>query len=145
MAADLGAAPWNRLVKLCPPECTEQDRQDAADRHATTGDFYLALSELWDQAAVIVDMTPADLPTEPQVSSVTQDGVAVTYANRGAINYDQSERIKQASAYRRIANDFRKRSQPTTPLIIGPDDIDRYEQDPSALDPENGIIEIGNW
>lgn len=144
MAADLGAAPWDRLVKLCPPETTEPDRQAAADRYQTSGDLYAALADLWDEAAltISVEPPPADDPLNPVVSSVSQDGVTVTYANRGAINYSQDQRIKQRGAYQRIAQQFRKRTQPSTPLIIGPDNDDVFERD---TEDEDGIIEIGNW
>lgn len=147
MAADLGAAPWNRLSKLCPPETDQLAMQEAADRYVSTGDLYMALADLWDEAAVKVSLLPPDAPDPLNwpVSSVSQDGVTVTYANRGAIDYSQDQRLKQEGAYRRIANGFRKRSQVQTPLIIGADESDRYDEDPNEEDDENGIIEIGNW
>lgn len=149
MAADLSTEPFKRLGKLAPPNTGEPALQEAADRYANTSDLYSAAADLWEEAALALDVSPPESPIvngQAPVSSVSQDGITVTYS-RGVIDYSQDQRLKQVGAYRRIAHEFRRKSKPATPLIIGTDAVDRYERDPydSELDPENGIIEIANW
>lgn len=149
MPADLTVEPFKRLGKLAPQGTGEPDLQAAADRYANTGDLYSAAADLWEEAALVIDTGPPEsqiVDGQAPISSISQDGISVTYS-RGVIDYSQDQRLKQAGAYRRIANDLRRKSKPTSPLIIGADAMDRYDRDAydEELDPENGIIEVSNW
>lgn len=151
MPADLAAEPFKRLATLAPPGTGEPALQSAADRYANTSDLYAAAADLWEEAALAIDTSPPPSPIVDgvaPVASVSQDGITVTYS-RGVIDYSQDQRLKYAGAYRRVANDLRRKSRPSSPLIIGTDNVDRFEEDPVDtlydLDPENGIIEIANW
>jgi hypothetical protein len=147
VAADLTVEPFKRLAALAPQGTGAPDLQAAADRYANTQDLYSAAADLWEEAAVAIDTAPPPsqiVNGQAPVSSVSQDGITVTYS-RGVIDYAQDQRLKQVGAYRRVAADFRRKSKPSTPLVIGADAIDRFEQDPYDFDPENGIIEVSNW
>lgn len=145
MAADLTIEPWSRLVRLAPGGSTGIDLQSAANRYEKSQDIYAAAADLWEEAALLLDTSPPPNPIvggEAPIASVSQDGVAVTYS-RGVIDYSQDQRLKQISAYRRIAHDFRQKSQPYTVPLGGVDMVDRYSENAigGLLDPENGIIE----
>lgn len=141
MAADLTLDPWVRLAKLAPAGTSGEELQSAANRYEKSGDIYAAAADLWEEAATQMDLSPSEvIEGTGSIQSVSQDGVSVTYAARGDA---QTQRALQASAYRRIARDFRQKAQPYTVPLGGKDMIDRYVENPYGpfYDPENGIIE----
>lgn len=142
MAADLSVEPFKRLASLAPQGTDEPTLQAAADRYANTQDLYAAAADLWEEAALVIDITDTyDAAQDPQITSVSQDGISVGYAAKTS---RQDNRFKTRGAYMQVANQLRKKSIPSTPLVIG-DAVDRFEKDPYGLDPENGVIEIANW
>lgn len=140
MAADLTIEPWSRLAKLAPGGTDVEQLQSAANRYEKTQDIYAAASDLWEEAATVLDTSPEVVEGTGTVQSVSQDGVSVTYASRAD---NQTQRMMQVAAYRRVARDFRQRAQPYTVPLGGDDMLDRYEKNPYGwpYDPENGIIE----
>lgn len=113
MAVDMAVAPWPRLVALSPPGTTDAQRQEAADRYAIKADVFAAAADLWEDAANGIDLTPPTAPATPAVSSVSQDGISVSYAV-GVIDYDHSQRIAQHAQYIQKAQYYRSRSKPTS-------------------------------
>lgn len=123
MAADLTVVPWDRLAKLAPPATTGADLQTAADRYALTADVYRAAADLWEDAAMQIDLEP-DANPEPgaagTVKSVAQDGINVTYADTPVTN-TQAARISQYGRYMSTARSLRARSKVKAPLVHSED------------------------
>lgn len=118
MAIDLSIAPWSRLSKLAPPATVEADLISAAERYEKTEDVYAAAADLWEERALLIDMSAPDAPTngsETVLSKVSQDGITVEYALG---EYDsQATRINQRTQCLNTAALLRKRSKASTPRM----------------------------
>lgn len=126
MTVDLTIGPWDRLAKLSPPGAKLDDLQAAADRHALKADLFAALADLWEEAAICIDLGPDPQPeidpdAERVVKKVSQDGITVEYADDPVVGGTRSARVSQHSQYMRKARLFRARSKPSTPLVHSPD------------------------
>lgn len=119
MAADLTIGPWDRLAKLSPPGVKLDDLQAAADRHALRADLYAALADLWEEAAMCINLAPDENPTttgDRVVNKVSQDGITVEYASDPLTN-TQTSRSAQHAQYMAMARRMRAKSKPSTPLV----------------------------
>lgn len=117
MSVDLTVTPWDRLVKIAPPGTTGQSLQSAADRYATTTDVMAAAADLWEEAALAIDVTPP-VVTQASVKSVTQDGVSVTYADT-PVTESHASRVAQQNQYMIRSRYFRVRRKAQTALFDG--------------------------
>ena len=118
MAVDLTVVPWNRLAKLAPPGTNVDDLQQAADNHSTRTDVYAAAADLWEDLALSVDITNGDMGTDtPVVSSVSQDGISVTYANDPLAGNGLSARVASRGQMLATARRLRLKSKPSAPLM----------------------------
>ena len=122
MAVDLSLVPWDRLAKLAPPSTNEVQLQEAADRWALTADVYNAAADLWEEAALGVDVTTTTVEGEtPAVSSVSQDGISVTYASDPLAGNGLSARVASRGQMLATARRLRARGKPSSPLVHDPD------------------------
>lgn len=148
MSVDLTMVPWNRLAKLAPPGTIEVDLQAAADRWSLNTDIYNAAADLWEDAALmaalIIDLAPdpssdADAGTG-KISSITQDGISVTYASDALAGDNQSSRSAQYGAMMATVRRLRARGKPTSPLVHDPKynpwlNTERPQCDPEIIIP----------
>lgn len=116
---DLTVVPWDRLARLAPPGTNEVQLQAAASRHSTNTDIYAAAADLWEEAALLIDLAPDETggSGDQVVSKVSQDGITVEYASDALAGNNQSSRQAQYAQYMANARRFRKRSKPTSPLV----------------------------
>lgn len=119
MAVDLTLVPWNRLAKLAPPGTKIDDLQAAADRHSTKTDLYAAAADLWEEAALAIDIActvDSDSAT-PAVSSVSQDGISVTYATDPLAGNGNSALVGRRAQMMATSRRLRARAKPSSPLV----------------------------
>jgi hypothetical protein len=122
MAIDLTLVPWDRLAKLAPPGTEESDLQAAATRHSTRTDVYAAAADLWEEAALAIDLKPDTEAHGPiRTNKISQDGITVEYASDPLNGDSQSTRHAQFAQYMSNARRLRKRSKPSSPLVHSTD------------------------
>ena len=123
MSVDLTTVPWNRLAKLAPPGTNSEDLQEAADRWALRADVYNAAADLWEEKALAIDTTPeaAPEPGAASVSSVSQDGISVTYANDALAGNGLTARIAQRGQCLAAVRRLRAKGKPTSPVVHSAD------------------------
>lgn len=125
MAIDLTLVPWDRLAKLAPPGTTEADLQAAATRHSVLTDIYAAAADLWEEAALLIDLAPDESSGEAEgtrpINKISQDGITVEYASDPLNSNSQSTRHAQFAQYMANARRMRKRAKPSSPLVHDPD------------------------
>lgn len=122
MAIDLTLVPWDRLAKLAPPGTSPADLQAAATRHSTYTDVYAAAADLWEEAALAIDLTPDTEAHGPiRTNKVSQDGITVEYASDPLNGNSQSTRHSQHAQYMANARRMRKRSKAKSPLVHDPE------------------------
>lgn len=137
MAIDFNSAPWDRLAKLAPPLTSGGDLEAAASRYETSSDVYAAAADLWEDKAMTINIEPdaAQVPGDPAVvSSITQDGLSVTYAQSTTAN-NQTTRLAQRAAALEMVQRLRKRSQ------VKSVKMHRGDYDPTLLRPERCLNE----
>ncbi len=143
MTIDLTLVPWDRLAKLAPPGTNTDDLQSAASRHSTNTDVYAAAADLWEEAAILIDLAPDtdadDTEAERVVSKVSQDGITVEYASDALAGNNQSSRTAQFAQYMSMVRRLRKRSKPTSPLVHDPE-YNPWVNTPMPQDEEERII-----
>lgn len=124
MVVDISVSPWDRLAKLAPPKTPEQDLLNAAERYALRADIYAAAADLWEDAAMAVDVSPDPDPDPSSntgvVDSVSQDGISVTYKSSAGIGNVQAARTIQQSKYYARARALRRRSKAETVTVHNP-------------------------
>ncbi len=125
MSVDLTVVPWNRLKRLAPPGAKEDELQEAADRYGLRADVYAAAADLWEEAALAVDVSPdcstTDSESGPAVASVSQDGISVTYATDPLAGNGMSARVSARGQMLATARRLRAKSKPKSPLVHDPD------------------------
>jgi hypothetical protein len=123
MAVDLTMIPWNRLAKLAPPGTNEADLQIAAENWALNADVYNAAADLWEEKALGIDVTNEDESSVSvgAISSVSQDGISVTYANDALAGNGLSSRISQVGQMMATVRRLRAKGKPTSPLVHNED------------------------
>lgn len=123
MAVDLTTVPWNRLAKLAPPGTNTPDLQEAADRWALRADIYNAAADLWEEKALGIDTTPEDAPAPgaAAISSISQDGISVTYANDALAGNGLTARIAQRGQCLAMVRRLRAKGKPYSPLVHSED------------------------
>lgn len=151
MAVDISISPWNRLIKLAPPGSTTPDMQDAADRYALTADVYAAAADLWEEAALAVDLSTDDeaatVPLDQrEIRSISQDGISVTYASDGLNGYGFSARSASAAKMMARARFLRSRAKAKSVLVHDPEydpwrGTNNYV-DPDVIIPVNEVTEL---
>lgn len=121
MAVDMSIEPWPRLANLAPPNTTTPQLQTAANRYALRADVYAAAADLWEEAAMLIDLSPdtstGSGSTDRVVNKVSQDGITVEYASDGLIGNNMSSRVAQHGQYMTMVRRLRARSKPSTPLV----------------------------
>lgn len=125
MAVDLSQEPWPRLSKLAPPETPTSEQQIAADRWALTADVYNAAADLWEDKLMGINLGPDENPTfDPnnplasgRVSSISQDGISVAFAQSTQDGNTQNARRSQAIQIRAIIRGLRAKGKPHSPLV----------------------------
>lgn len=120
MSVDLTMVPWNRLKKLAPPNTSLEDLQEAADRWALRADMYAAAADLWEDAAMAVDITNDCAPDNTKtgnVQSVSQDGISVTYSTDPLAGNGLSARVASRSQMLATARRLRAKAKPSSPLV----------------------------
>lgn len=121
MAVDMTLEPWTRLAKLAPPGTNTGDLQTAADRYALTADLFAACADLWEEAAMMIDVSPDETTVTPTaerpIASVTQDGISVTYADEPLVGNSMSSRIAKQAQYMSKARYFRSKAKAKTPTM----------------------------
>lgn len=140
MGVDLTTVPWVRLSRLAPPATPVEDLQAAADRWALRADVYNAAADLWEEAALAIDTTPTEVVVEGTtptgaISSVSQDGISVTYANDALAGNGLTARIAQRGQMLSTVRRLRAKGKPVTPLVHDPD------YDPWLNTDQNGYTE----
>lgn len=122
MAVDLTLVPWNRLAKLAPPGTNPEDLQAAADRWSLRADVYNAAADLWEEAALLIDVTATTSePGSQAVQSVSQDGISVQYANDALAGNGLSARIGSRAQMEATARRLRMRGKPQSVLMHEPE------------------------
>lgn len=129
MAVDLTTVPWNRLLKLAPPGTKQDDLIEAAERYALYADVYAAAADLWEDAALAVDIAPecstSDTAQTGAVQSVSQDGISVTYASDPLAGNGLSARVGARAQMLATAKRLRARSKPKS-VLMHPESYDAW-------------------
>lgn len=125
MAVDLSLEPWPRLAKLAPPGTPASELQIAADRWAVTADVYGAAADLWEEKLLAIDLAPDPDPVfDPdnplgsgRISSISQDGISVNFAQSKVAGDNQNARRSQVIQIRAIIRGLRAKTKAHSPLV----------------------------
>lgn len=149
MSADLSLEPWPRLTRLAPPGTPTSELQIAADRWAVTADVYGAAADLWEEKLLSIDLGPDDNPSfdpaDPlasgRVSSMSQDGLSVSFAQSTQDGNTQNARRSQAIQIRAIVRGLRAKQKPYSPVAHSKD-YNPWKNTPMPQDDAENIIVV---
>lgn len=133
--------PWTRLVKIAPPGTHTNDLQAAANRHALLADVYAAAADLWEDAAMQVDTSPDDTSGSTgqvagSISSISQDGISISYSGEGLIGNNMSSRIASQAQMLAKARYFRGKAKPKSVLVHDADYDPWFNRGRKLIDPD---------
>lgn len=126
MAIDFTLEPWKRLPKLAPPGTSTEDLTAAAERWSTTTDMYAACADLWEEAAMKIDIMPdvidEQIPLDNrEIRSISQDGISITYASDNLIRDGWTARAATSAKMMDRARYFRKKAKAKSVTVHDPE------------------------